>query len=56
MTFVSLVVALLLDRARPLPDASVPLEWFRRYADATTIDADDPAERGAELARQAALD
>jgi adenosylcobinamide-phosphate synthase len=33
MTFVSLVVALLLDRARPLPDASVPLEWFRRYAD-----------------------
>ena len=30
--------------------------WFRRYADATTIDADDPAERAAELARQAALD
>ena len=30
--------------------------WFRRYADATTIDADDPVERGAELARQAALD
>lgn len=30
--------------------------WFRRYADATTIDADEPAERGAELARQAALD
>ena len=33
MTFVSLVVALLLDRARPLPDSSVALEWFRRYAD-----------------------
>ena len=30
--------------------------WFRRYADATTFDADDAAERGAELARQAALD
>ena len=30
--------------------------WFRRYADATVIDADEPAERGAELARQAALD
>jgi tRNA dimethylallyltransferase len=30
--------------------------WFRRYADAATIDADDAAERGAELARQAALD
>ncbi|HEU0182385.1 MAG TPA: tRNA (adenosine(37)-N6)-dimethylallyltransferase MiaA, partial [Agromyces mariniharenae] len=30
--------------------------WFRRYADATTIDADDAAERGAELARQAARD
>ena len=30
--------------------------WFRRYADATTIDADDAVERGAELARQAALD
>ena len=33
MTFVTLVVALLLDRARPLPDASALLEWFRRYAD-----------------------
>lgn len=30
--------------------------WFRRYAEATTIDADEPVERGAELARQAALD
>jgi tRNA dimethylallyltransferase len=30
--------------------------WFRRYADATTIDADDAVDRGAELARQAALD
>jgi cobalamin biosynthesis protein CobD/CbiB len=33
MTFVTLVVALLLDRARPLPDTSAPLGWFRRYAD-----------------------
>ena len=33
MTFVTLVVALLLDRARPLPDTSAALEWFRRYAD-----------------------
>jgi tRNA dimethylallyltransferase len=30
--------------------------WFRRYADASTIDADDPVARAAELARQAALD
>jgi tRNA dimethylallyltransferase len=30
--------------------------WFRRYAAATTIDADDAVDRGAELARQAALD
>ncbi|MFD4420516.1 tRNA (adenosine(37)-N6)-dimethylallyltransferase MiaA [Agromyces sp. NPDC058484] len=30
--------------------------WFGRYRTATTIDADDAAARGAELARQAALD
>lgn len=30
--------------------------WFARYRDATTIDADDVVARGAELARQAALD
>jgi tRNA dimethylallyltransferase len=30
--------------------------WFARYRDATTIDADDVAARGAELARQSALD
>jgi tRNA dimethylallyltransferase len=30
--------------------------WFGRYRDATTIDADDVVARGAELARQAALD
>jgi tRNA dimethylallyltransferase len=30
--------------------------WFRRYGEATTIDADDPVARAAELARQAALD
>ncbi len=30
--------------------------WFARYRDATTIDADDVVSRGAELARQAALD
>jgi len=30
--------------------------WFGRYRDATTIDADDLAARGSELARQAALD
>jgi tRNA dimethylallyltransferase len=30
--------------------------WFARYAEATTIDADDAAERSAELARLAALD
>jgi tRNA dimethylallyltransferase len=30
--------------------------WFARYRGATTIDADDPVDRGAELARQAALD
>ena len=33
MTLVTLIVALLLDRARPLPDASALLEWFHRYAD-----------------------
>lgn len=30
--------------------------WFKRYADATVIDADDAVDRGAELARQAAID
>jgi tRNA dimethylallyltransferase len=30
--------------------------WFARYRHAVTIDADDPVARGAELARQAALD
>jgi tRNA dimethylallyltransferase len=30
--------------------------WFGRYRDATTIDADDVVARGAELARQPALD
>jgi tRNA dimethylallyltransferase len=30
--------------------------WFSRYREATTIDADDVVARGAELARQAALD
>lgn len=30
--------------------------WFKRYRDAVVIDADDVAARGAELARQAALD
>ncbi|MEV1131028.1 tRNA (adenosine(37)-N6)-dimethylallyltransferase MiaA [Agromyces sp. NPDC049794] len=30
--------------------------WFARYRDATAIDADDVVARGAELARQAALD
>ena len=30
--------------------------WFARYRDATSIDADDVVARGAELARQAALD
>jgi tRNA dimethylallyltransferase len=30
--------------------------WFGRYRNATTIDADDVVARGAELARQAALD
>ncbi|WP_173922148.1 tRNA (adenosine(37)-N6)-dimethylallyltransferase MiaA [Agromyces sp. Marseille-P2726] len=30
--------------------------WFRRYADAVAIDADDLVARRAELARQAALD
>jgi len=30
--------------------------WFARYREATTIDADDVVSRGAELARQAALD
>jgi tRNA dimethylallyltransferase len=30
--------------------------WFARYREATTIDADDVVVRGAELARQAALD
>jgi adenosylcobinamide-phosphate synthase len=33
MTLVTLLIALLLDRARPLPDTSAPLAWFRRYAD-----------------------
>jgi adenosylcobinamide-phosphate synthase len=33
MSFVTLLIALLLDRARPLPDTSAPLGWFRRYAD-----------------------
>ena len=32
------------------------VSWFKRYRDAVTIDADDPAARGAELARQAAID
>ncbi|HEU4756283.1 MAG TPA: tRNA (adenosine(37)-N6)-dimethylallyltransferase MiaA [Agromyces sp.] len=32
------------------------VSWFGRYREATTIDADDVAARGAELARQAALD
>jgi tRNA dimethylallyltransferase len=32
------------------------VSWFARYREAATIDADDLAERGAELARQAALD
>ncbi|MFF2273063.1 tRNA (adenosine(37)-N6)-dimethylallyltransferase MiaA [Agromyces sp. NPDC058136] len=30
--------------------------WFKRYRDAVVIDADDAVARGAELARQAALD
>lgn len=30
--------------------------WFKRYRDAVAIDADDVVARGAELARQAALD
>lgn len=30
--------------------------WFKRYRDAVVIDADDVVARGAELARQAALD
>ncbi|WP_395243440.1 tRNA (adenosine(37)-N6)-dimethylallyltransferase MiaA [Agromyces sp. MMS24-K17] len=30
--------------------------WFKRYAAATVIDADDVVDRGAELARQAAID
>ena len=30
--------------------------WFARYRDATSIDADDVVAKGAELARQAALD
>ncbi|MFF2275233.1 tRNA (adenosine(37)-N6)-dimethylallyltransferase MiaA [Agromyces sp. NPDC058126] len=30
--------------------------WFKRYRDAVEIDADDVVARGAELARQAALD
>ena len=30
--------------------------WFARYRDATTIDAGDMVARGAELARQSALD
>ena len=30
--------------------------WFTRYREATSIDADDVVARGAELARQAALD
>ncbi len=32
------------------------VSWFKRYRDAVTIDADDRAARGAELARQAAID
>jgi tRNA dimethylallyltransferase len=32
------------------------VSWFKRYADAVTIDAADAASRGAELARQAAID
>ena len=32
------------------------VSWFGRYRDATTIDADEVVDRGAELARQAALD
>jgi tRNA dimethylallyltransferase len=30
--------------------------WFRRYADAAVVDADDAAAVGAEIARQATLD
>ena len=30
--------------------------WFRRYAEATVVDADDAAATGAEVARQATLD
>ena len=30
--------------------------WFRRYADATVVDADDATATGAEIARQATLD
>ena len=32
------------------------VSWFKRYADAVSIDAADAASRGAELARQAAID
>ena len=32
------------------------VSWFKRYAAAVTIDAADAASRGAELARQAAID
>jgi adenosylcobinamide-phosphate synthase len=38
MTFATLLIALLLDRARPLPDTTAPLEWFRRYADRLSDD------------------
>ena len=32
------------------------VSWFKRYHDAVTIDAADVVSRGAELARQAAID
>jgi cobalamin biosynthesis protein CobD/CbiB len=33
MTFITLVIALLLDRARPLPQTGTLLDWFREYSD-----------------------
>jgi cobalamin biosynthesis protein CobD/CbiB len=33
MTFITLVIALLLDWARPLPQTGVLLDWFRQYSD-----------------------
>lgn len=38
MTFVTLIVALLLDRARPLPEPIALLDAFRRYADKLSFD------------------